>query len=138
MKPNFLLPVLAAAGIDALPLSSTTASDESTFGMCFSNSECSGSTPICYDYTSTCVGCIASGDINSTEEPLDELTEEPVDETPEQLMDEPMEEPEDDDLELPLGEPHPILDDTDTGSDVSLPTSDGDLPSPDRPLTPDL
>ncbi|RSL70897.1 hypothetical protein CEP53_001728 [Fusarium sp. AF-6] len=77
-------------------------------------------------------------DINSTEEPLGELTEEPVDEIPEHPMDEPMEEPEDDDLELPLGEPHPILDDTDTGSDVSRPTSDGDLPSPDRPLTPDL
>ncbi|RSL57792.1 hypothetical protein CEP54_008142 [Fusarium duplospermum] len=72
-----------------------------------------------------------------TGDPTEELIEESVDETSEQPEDELVEESEDD-LELPLGEPHPILDDTDSDSDITLPTSDGDLPPPDRPLTPDL
>lgn len=80
--------------------------------------------------------CVA-GDISDTES-LEEPIEESEDETSEQSADGLAEELEDDPLELPLGEPHPILDDTGSDSDFTPPTSDGDLPSPDRPLTPDL
>ncbi|KAJ4315966.1 hypothetical protein N0V84_008100 [Fusarium piperis] len=205
MKPNYLLPVLAAAGTNGLPLSSSlsaTLPDEIAFGICFSNSECSGSTPICYEYTSTCVGCVVSsncggltpicdtdtltcvacissddcpglndlcdpialrcvgcisnaecsgstpvcdpdsrvcvaGVISPTKELLEDPTQEPVDETQEQPKEEPFEEPEDDTTEQLLGEPHPVLDTT-SGSDISPPASDADLPPPDHPSTPDL